>query len=156
VAGHVPGAVYVDLETELAGPPSPKEGRHPLPPIENLQAAARRWGVRDDSSVVAYDDVGATSAARAWWLLRWAGVADVRLLDGGLGAWRASGYPTERGVVRPVAGDVTLRPGGMPVIDADQAADLARSGALLDARAARGTAARPSRSTRWPVTSPGL
>jgi thiosulfate/3-mercaptopyruvate sulfurtransferase len=136
VAGHVPGAVYVDLETELAGPASPQEGRHPIPAIENLQAAVRRWGVRDGSSVVAYDDVGATSAARAWWLLRWAGVTDVRLLDGGLGAWRASGYPTERGVVRPVAGDVTLRPGGMPVIDADQAADLARSGALLDARAA--------------------
>jgi thiosulfate/3-mercaptopyruvate sulfurtransferase len=136
LAGHVPGAVYVDLETELAGPPSPQEGRHPLPTIENLQAAARRWGVRDDSSVVAYDDVGGTSAARVWWLLRWAGVADVRLLDGALGAWRANGYPVEGGVVRPAAGDVTLRPGAMPVIDADEAADLARSGTLLDARAA--------------------
>jgi thiosulfate/3-mercaptopyruvate sulfurtransferase len=135
LAGHVPGAVYVDLETELAGPPSPQDGRHPLPTIENLQVAARRWGVRDDSSVVAYDDMGGTSAARVWWLLRWAGVEDVRLLDGGLGAWRASGYPVEGGVVRPAAGDVTLRPGGMPVVDADKAADLARSGTLLDARA---------------------
>jgi thiosulfate/3-mercaptopyruvate sulfurtransferase len=136
LAGHVPGAVYVDLETELAGPPSPQAGRHPLPTIENLQVAARRWGVRDGSTVVAYDDVGATSAARVWWLLRWACVADVRLLDGGLGAWRAGGYPVEGGVVRPAAGDVTLRPGGMRVIDADQAADFARSGTLLDARAA--------------------
>lgn len=136
MAGHVPKAVYVDLETELAGPPSPQEGRHPLPTIGNLQAAARRWGVRDDSSVVAYDDVGGTSAARVWWLLRWAGVDDVRLLDGGLAAWRANGYPVEGGVVRPAAGDVTLRPGGMPVLHADEAADLARSGTLLDARAA--------------------
>jgi thiosulfate/3-mercaptopyruvate sulfurtransferase len=136
VAGHVPRAVYVDLETELAGPPSPQEGRHPLPTIGNLQAAARRWGLRNDSSVVAYDAVGGTSAARVWWLLRWAGVDDVRLLDGGLAAWRASGHPVEGGVVRPAAGDVTLRPGGMPVIAADEAADLARSGTLLDARAA--------------------
>lgn len=136
LAGHLPGAVYVDLETELASPPSPQEGRHPLPAMENLQAAARRWGVRDGSSVVAYDDVGGTSAARAWWLLRWAGVGDVRLLDGGFGAWRASGRPVEDGPVHPAAGDVTLRPGGMPVVDADEAAELARSGTLLDARAA--------------------
>jgi thiosulfate/3-mercaptopyruvate sulfurtransferase len=85
---------------------------------------------------VAYDDVGGTSAARAWWLLRWAGVADVWLLDGGLGAWRASGRAVESGDVTPESGDVMLRAGGMPTVDADGAAGIARSGTLLDARAA--------------------
>ncbi|WP_415298086.1 sulfurtransferase [Cellulosimicrobium sp. SJTW-1] len=134
-AAHVPGAVYVDLETELAAPPSPAAGRHPLPEAGDLQAAARRWGVRADRGVVVYDAVGGTSAARAWWLLRWAGHDDVRLLDGGLPAWRAAGYPTEEGDVRPEPGDVVVSPGGMPVLDADGAAGLAASGVLLDARA---------------------
>ncbi|MBN0041983.1 sulfurtransferase [Cellulosimicrobium cellulans] len=134
-AGHVPGAVYVDLETELAAPPSPAAGRHPLPDPADLQAAARRWGVRADRPVVVYDAVGGTSAARAWWLLRWAGHDDVRILDGGLAAWEAAGYALDAGDVRPEPGDVVVTPGGMPVLDADDAADLAASCVLLDARA---------------------
>lgn len=135
--GHLPGAVYVDLETELAGPPSAAQGRHPLPPIGDLQAAARRWGVRAGVPVVAYDAVGGTSAARAWWLLRWAGVPDVRVLDGGLAAWVEAGGAIQRGEVTPEAGDVTLTPGALPTLDADQAATLAAgAGVLLDARAA--------------------
>lgn len=136
LTGHLPGAVYVDLETELAGPPSPEAGRHPLPDVAELQAAARRWGIRNGDSVVAYDDVGGMSAARAWWLLRWAGLADVRLLDGGFGAWKAAGRPVDTGEVLPPQGDVTLRAGAMPTVDADGAARVARDGVLLDARAA--------------------
>jgi thiosulfate/3-mercaptopyruvate sulfurtransferase len=135
-AGHVPGAVYVDLETELAAPPSPAAGRHPLPGAADLQAAARRWGVRAGRPVVVYDAVGGTSAARAWWLLRWAGHDDVRILDGGLAAWQAAGHALDEGDVRPAPGDVVVTPGAMPVLDADGAADLATSGVLLDARAA--------------------
>ncbi|MGM7423956.1 sulfurtransferase [Cellulosimicrobium sp. CpK407] len=134
-AGHVPGAVYVDLESELAAPPSAAAGRHPLPDPADLQAAARRWGVRADRPVVVYDAVGGTSAARAWWLLRWAGHEDVRILDGGLAAWRAAGHALDAGEVRPEPGDVVVTPGGLPVLDADGAADLATSGVLLDARA---------------------
>lgn len=134
--GHLPGAVYVDLEKELARRPSPQEGRHPLPEPADLEPAARRWGLRQGQPVVAYDAVGGTSAARAWWLLRWAGVADVRLLDGGLRAWTDSGYPLETGEVAPAPGDVTLRAGKMPTVDDAGAARVARAGALLDARAA--------------------
>jgi thiosulfate/3-mercaptopyruvate sulfurtransferase len=136
-AGHVPGAVYVDLETELAAPPSAATGRHPLPDPARLQSAARRWGVRAGGGVVVHDAVGGTSAARAWWLLRWAGHRDVRILDGGLAAWERSGLPLERGDVTAEQGDVVVTPGGMPVLDADGAARLAASGTgvLLDARA---------------------
>ncbi|MGV8965692.1 MAG: sulfurtransferase [Cellulomonas sp.] len=141
-AGHVPGAVYVDLPTELAGPPSPAAGRHPLPAVADLQVAARRWGVRAGVPVVAYDAIGGQSAARAWWLLRWAGVPDVRLLDGGLPAWVAAGGDVATGTVNPgpgnPPGDVTLTPGALPTLDADQAAALASGGTpgvLLDARA---------------------
>lgn len=137
-AGHLPGAVYVDLETELAGPPSAAQGRHPLPTVPELQAAARRWGVRAGVLVVAYDAIGGVSAARAWWLLRWAGVPDVRLLDGGLAGWVEAGGAVDTGAVVPVPGDVTLAAGALPTLDADQAAMLAAGGdgVLLDARAA--------------------
>ncbi|MGY1707566.1 sulfurtransferase [Geodermatophilus sp. SYSU D00697] len=136
LTGHLPGAVLVDLDTELADPSSSAVGRHPLPSLQRLQAAARRWGVRAGDPVVAYDDSGGLAAARAWWLLRWGGLADVRLLDGGLAAWRRAGGPLETGDVVPEPGDVTLTPGGMPVLTIDEAAALPRAGGLLlDARA---------------------
>ena len=134
LAGHVPGAVYVDLETDLAAPPSPLQGRHPLPQVAALEASARRWGVREGSSVVVYDDVEGTSAARAWWLLRWAGIASVRLLDGGLAAWTETGLSLEAGEVGVEPGDVVLRPGALFTVTADEVA--AWPGTLLDARAA--------------------
>lgn len=131
---HIPGAVYVDLETELAAPASPAGGRHPLPAAGDLQAAARRWGLRTGRPVVVYDATGGLAAARAWWLLRWAGVPDVRLLDGGLAAWVAAGRPTESGDVVPEPGDVTLTPGQLPTLGTAEVA--AFTGTLLDARAA--------------------
>ena len=133
LAGHLPGAVFVDLEAELAAPPSPATGRHPLPSLQALQAAARRWGLSNDSRVVVYDDTGGLAAARAWWLLRWGGLTDVAVLDGGLQAWTGE---LAGGDVRPEPGDVTLTGGGMPVLTADEAAALAQGdGVLLDARA---------------------
>lgn len=132
-AGHLPGAVYVDLNTELAGPPSAAAGRHPLPAIADLQAAARRWGIDDDVPVVVYDDCGGTSAARAWWLLRWGGVADVRILDGSLAAWRAAGMRVSTGDAVPRTGAVTLSGGELPTVTIDEVA--ATEALLLDARA---------------------
>jgi thiosulfate/3-mercaptopyruvate sulfurtransferase len=137
LADHLPGAVFVDLERELADPPSAGAGRHPLPSLQRLQSAARRWGIRDGASVVAYDATGGLAAARAWWLLRWGGLSDVRLLDGGLAAWHRAGGPLESGDVVPQPGDVTLTGGGMPVLSIDEAAALpGAGGVLLDARAA--------------------
>ncbi|WP_250031455.1 sulfurtransferase [Paractinoplanes maris] len=137
-AGHIPGAVYVDLETELAGParPGTGTGRHPLPDLAKFQDDVRRWGVTRRGGVVVYDNTGGLAAARAWWLLRWAGIPDVRILDGGLAAWLAAGHPQATGDApsRP-AGDVVLRPGQLPTLNADQAADLPRTGTLVDARA---------------------
>jgi thiosulfate/3-mercaptopyruvate sulfurtransferase len=133
--GHIPGAVYVDLDTELAGAPSASAGRHPLPAPEALEAAARRWGISRTSTVVAYDDIGNLSAARAWWLLRWGGLTSVHLLDGGLQAWRRAGLALETEVPAPQPGNVVLSGGALPVLDADDAALLAREGVLLDARA---------------------
>jgi thiosulfate/3-mercaptopyruvate sulfurtransferase len=132
---HIPTAVYVDLETELAGPASPEQGRHPLPELDALQAAARHWGIRQGQRVVVYDDLGGMSAARAWWLLRWAGVPDVRILDGALGAWSELGLPVESGELPADPGDVVLQSGHLPVLDADLAAEAAQTGVLLDARA---------------------
>lgn len=134
-AGHLPTAVPVDLDTELSGPRTPGSGRHPLPEPAALEAALRRWGIGADDEVVAYDDADGTSAARAWWLLRWAGLRRVRVLDGGYAAWVAAGLPVTTEVPRPAAGDVVVRPGGMPVLDAAGARELAATGVLLDARA---------------------
>ncbi|MFI8515449.1 sulfurtransferase [Streptomyces sp. NPDC085460] len=131
-AGHLPGAVYVDLDTELAGPPG-EGGRHPLPDPEVFGAAMRRAGVRADRPVVVYDGGLGWGAARAWWLLRWAGHPDVRVLDGGLAGWPGE---LSAEVPEPEAGDFTPKPGALRLLDADEAAALARSGLLLDARAA--------------------
>jgi thiosulfate/3-mercaptopyruvate sulfurtransferase len=133
--GHLPGAVFADLDRDLAGPPG-SAGRHPLPEPERATNALRRLGVRSGASVVVYDDGDASVAARAWWLLRWAGHDDVRVLDGGYAAWLAAGLPVVSGDPPAVTpGDVVVRPGGMPVADADEAAAVARTGVLLDVRA---------------------
>lgn len=151
-AGHIPGARYVDLDTALAGPPGPG-GRHPLPDTEVFGAAMRAAGVGADTDVVLYDDWNGWGPARAWWLLRWAGHERVRVLDGGLAAWKAAGLPLSTEEPAPGDGDFVPHPGALPVLDAAGAAELARRGLLLDARAGSATAVRPSRSTRSPATS---
>lgn len=162
LAGRIPGAVFLDLETVLAAAPGPG-GRHPLPSAAVLSGAFASAGVGDGSMVVAHDDADGSVAARAWWLLRWLGhPADrVAVLDGGWAAWEAGGHPVATGESpapvearpgRPGApaarpGTPIGRPGGltggpgarggrMPVLDADAAGALAGTGVLLDARAA--------------------
>ena len=133
LGGHLPGAVYVDLDTELAGHGEPTDGRHPLPDVDDLERAARRWGIEPGSAVVAYDGGGNLAAARAWWLLRWAGLTDVRLLDGALPAWVAAGLPLTVDDVVPEPGRVSLTAGSVPTLTLEEA--RAFGGVLLDARA---------------------
>ncbi|MFE2724349.1 sulfurtransferase [Kitasatospora sp. NPDC059327] len=136
-AGHLPGAHFVALDTDLAAPAGPpgRGGRHPLPDPEEFGAALRALGVRADRPVVVYDGATSLAAARAWWLLRWAGHPDVRVLDGGFAAWQAAGLPVTTEVDAPEPGDFKPVPGQLPTVDGDGAAALARTGLLLDARA---------------------
>lgn len=133
-AGHLPGALYLDLDSALAGPPG-DGGRHPLPATADFESAMRGAGVRAGAAVVVYDEADATIAARAWWMLRYYGHDRVRVLDGGFRGWAAAGQPvsTEDGSSEP--GDFAAEPGRLPILDAAGAAELARSGILLDARA---------------------
>jgi thiosulfate/3-mercaptopyruvate sulfurtransferase len=138
--GHLPGAVFADLDRDLAGPPGPA-GRHPLPDPAAFQAAMRAAGVSQDRPVVVYDDGDATIAARGWWTLRYFGHQDVRVLDGGYRAWAGAdpktptSFPVTTAEPRPVPGDFTASPGHLPVLDAAGAQVAARTGLLLDARA---------------------
>lgn len=131
---HLPLAVFLDLDTELAAEPG-EGGRHPLPAPTKLQTVLRAAGVNSDSMVVFYDAVDGSIAARAWWLLRWAGHRAVTVLDGGFAAWTAEGRPVTSEVPSPAAGNIDVHPAGMPVLGAEQASRLARQGVLLDARA---------------------
>ncbi len=134
LAGHLPSAVYVDLERELTDPGHPEEGRHPLPRVDALQGAARRWGIGNGDLVVAYDDNDGVAAARAWWLLRRRGV-DIRVLGGGVQEWARSGELLERGDVAPERGDVVLTDGDPGIATIDDAARAPHEGLLLDVRA---------------------
>jgi thiosulfate/3-mercaptopyruvate sulfurtransferase len=138
-AGHLPGAVFTDLDRDLAAPPG-AGGRHPVPAAAAFQAAMRRAGVDGGRAVVVYDDADSTAAARAWWLLRYFGHPLVRVLDGGFRGWAAAGRPVASGdspgEAAAAPGDFTASPGHEELLDADDAAVLAGTGALLDARAA--------------------
>jgi thiosulfate/3-mercaptopyruvate sulfurtransferase len=97
--GHIPGAIYVNLNTELSLPQVPgKTGRHPLPPRSEWIARVRRWGLDPQRQVVVYDDAGGAMAARMWWMLHWIGHDKVALLDGGIAAWQRAGWPLTREV----------------------------------------------------------
>jgi len=133
-AGHLPGAVYVDLDIALAGPPGP-DGRHPLPATADFAAAMQAAGVSSGRPVVVYDDADATVAARAWWLLRYFGHNQVRVLNGGFAAWQAAGEEVSTQDVTVAASEFAAEPGNLPLLDAAGAAEAARSGILLDARA---------------------
>jgi thiosulfate/3-mercaptopyruvate sulfurtransferase len=135
-AGHIPGAVYVDLARELSGSRLESNGGYPVPEAADFERAARSWGLDDSTDVVAYAGYTGISAGRLSWLLRWLGHERVSLLDGGLQAWERRGYPLVVGETpRAGSGSFTARPGGVPVVDARGAVELGRQGQLIDVRA---------------------
>ena len=136
--GHIPGAVYADLDMDLAGPAGAGAGRHPLPDPAKLAATFARFGIGSDTRVIAYDEGPGAVAARAWWLLRWLGHENAAVLDGGFSAWLASGGATESDVPRVTRGSFTPAPREQLVL---QTPEIIRAGAmtsgltLIDARA---------------------
>lgn len=138
VASHIPGAVWIDLEAQLASPPG-VGGRHPLPRIDVFQQAMRDIGVCADSLVVVYDAATSQAAARLWWLLSDAGHHQVRVLNGGLAAWIAAGLPTVSGPGTPsTQGDFVARPGQRAQLNAAEIASklgMSDGLTLVDVRA---------------------
>lgn len=130
-AGHIPGAVFVDLEKDLTGREGP--GRHPLPRPEEFSATVRRVGVNPTDLVVAYDDNGGAWASRLWWMLRSLGHANVRVLDGGFPKWEAEKRPITRAVPRQMPGDFPTVREWRWVADRDMVA--AAESTVVDARA---------------------
>jgi thiosulfate/3-mercaptopyruvate sulfurtransferase len=138
-ATHLPAAQYCGLEPDLSAPVVAGSGRHPLPSPAEFAATLRRLGVQRDSQVVAYDDRDSMYAARLWWMLRWIGHADVRVLDGGFARWEALGLPLSSELAQPpvVSAELVPRPRPELLVDADAVAGLAAAPdqRLLDARA---------------------
>jgi thiosulfate/3-mercaptopyruvate sulfurtransferase len=134
-SGHIPGARFVDHFDELSGERTATSGKNPLPSDERIQAAVKSWGIHPDSVVVVYAGGGGGPAAtRAWWVLKWAGVPDVRYLDGGLDAWIGAGGELSTEIPREGNGTLRVATGSLPVLEPEEAATRAREGVLLDAR----------------------
>jgi thiosulfate/3-mercaptopyruvate sulfurtransferase len=135
LAGHLPGAVFVDVDADLAGVSTGRNGNRPLPIPGDFEKTVRRWGIDIDTPVVVYGSARSPAPARAWWLLRWAGVRSVRLLDGGLEGWGGALATGESEVPRAET-EFAIRPGGLPVVEVGDVPSFANRGLLLDARTA--------------------
>ncbi|HWT70771.1 MAG TPA: sulfurtransferase [Oxalicibacterium sp.] len=141
VGGHLPHAQFAHLDTDLAGDKLDDKGafrgRHPLPKRETFIATLRRWGINDDTQVVAYDAHGGMFAARLWWMLRWVGHEAAAVLDGGLPAWTAQGLPLSTEIPSPAAGTLSDRPALVAEAGVDDLLRNLESGkrVVIDARA---------------------
>lgn len=137
-AGHLPGALFVDLERAATDAHAAGEGRHPLPQAEVFEAEMRALGVREDRAIVCYDGSHSMGAARLWWLLTDAGLDDVRVLDGGFAAWERAGLPVDQGEAdAPDPSAWVARPGRRERARMDDVEQRRAAGAqLIDVRAA--------------------
>ncbi|SAI43283.1 thiosulfate sulfurtransferase [Bordetella ansorpii] len=138
--GHVPGARFLDHETELCAPKTGANGRHPLPERDRFAGLMAAHGVRPETLVAAYDASGGTFAAHLWWMLRWIGHDRVVVLDGGWQAWNAAGLPVQAGPAAPLAPLADAKAGKPLAGTVDVQAVLANidkpAFSLIDARAA--------------------
>jgi thiosulfate/3-mercaptopyruvate sulfurtransferase len=136
-AGHIPGAVHVDLERDLSAPVTAVSGRHPLPAPDAFAATLSRLGIGNDTRVVCYDAGPGAYAARLWWMLRWVGHDAVAVLDGGFATWVAEGRPTTTSPTQRAPARFLARPRPERVVDAAEVAGALRRGeTLVDVRGA--------------------
>ena len=136
--GHIPGALYGDLNRQLSSAVVPgKTGRHPLPEIQTIAAVLSAWGIDASTRVVAYDHMGGAVASRLWWLLRWLGHRDAAVLDGGWAEWQKRVYPISRDEAQPVKREFKPRPIENFFVNTDEVARLCADPEylVLDARA---------------------
>lgn len=135
--GHLPGAYFLDINEDLSSPVSTHGGRHPLPEVDVLVNKLEHCGVTNASEIVVYDDMGGMYAGRLWWLLKYLGHDDVKLLDGGLHAWLEAGFQMTVEIPSTRAGKFTphVRPELLATLEEVQAAVAGGKTRLLDARA---------------------
>lgn len=136
-AGHIPAARFLNMDKDLAGETSASTGRHPLPDAGELSAKLAEEGVAEGKQVIVYDDCGGAMAARAWWLLRWLGHADIAVLDGGVDAWQAQGNAlTPQETMPPITSDFNADIQSASVLSVEQLQAQLEQVQLVDARAA--------------------
>jgi thiosulfate/3-mercaptopyruvate sulfurtransferase len=134
LAGHIPGAVYANLDADLSGRIRSDSGRHPLPESESFAKALGRWGISNQTQVIAYDYASGAIAARLWWMLRWLGHADVAVLNGGFAAWTRAGGPIERAERRPPMAHFTPHPDAGSILETAELVRNSQGIRLIDAR----------------------
>lgn len=156
-AGHIPGAQFADMDTQLSSPVTESSGRHPLPAADSFLAQLRAWGVNNSTQVIAYDDISGAFAARLWWLLRWMGHERVAVLDGGLQKWTDSGQPLTQKEVQYPTGDFSGRANLEWVLDIDTVRTQldADTITLIDARAADRFTGKDQKTDPVPGHVPG-
>ena len=130
---HIPTALYCDPQAALAGLPSSQFGRNPLPDPDQVVEAARKWGLRAQRPVIVYDQANGLLAARTWWILRWAGIQNVRIMAGGLKKWDEHGFEIVGGPGNfAYEANVIIEPGQMPVSTIEEVKE--HDGLLIDVR----------------------
>jgi thiosulfate/3-mercaptopyruvate sulfurtransferase len=134
LAGHIPGAVYANLDRDLSGLVRSDSGRHPLPDSEKFVQTLGRWGISNKSQVIVYDYASGAIAARLWWMLRWLGHADVAVLNGGIAAWIRAGGSMERAEIRPPNAQFTAHPDTASVLETSELQLKGQVIQLIDAR----------------------
>ncbi|SCX84056.1 thiosulfate/3-mercaptopyruvate sulfurtransferase [Paenibacillus polysaccharolyticus] len=138
-AGHIPGAVYLDLEKDLSAPVTEHGGRHPLPDPTTLASRLAKAGIGSNSRIIAYDDQGGMNASRLWWLLRYLGHEQVYVMDEGFSAWKNAKFPmaTDVPVQIPSSFEWNLQPQMLASVEEAQHASASGSAMLIDSRDAR-------------------
>lgn len=137
LAGHLPSAVFADLDRDLAAPVTAATGRHPLPAPAEFAGTLGRLGIANSSRVIAYDQAGGALASRLWWLLRWAGHENASILDGGIARWQSLGLPLEPGQKQPPPARFEVTPDERRILETSEivaASPDAHELRLVDAR----------------------